>query len=63
MKFRNIFLSVVFNSIIKESNGRRILDNWYRQMFQFIDIPVQAFIKNIYLLWILIKIKIPLKNQ
>ena len=46
MKSCNIFLFVAFNLTIKESNNKKMLDNLYNQMSQFLGIPTQAFIKK-----------------
>ena len=46
MKSCNIFLFVVFNLKIKESDNKKMLDNLYTQMSQYRGIPAQAFIKK-----------------
>ena len=46
MKSCNIFLFVAFNLTIKENNNKKMLDNLYNTMSQFIGIPTQAFIKK-----------------
>ena len=46
MKSCNIFLFVVFNLKIKESDNKKMLDNLYNQMSQYRGIPAQAFIKK-----------------
>ena len=46
MKYCNIFLFVVFNLKIKETDNKRMLDNLYHQMSEYKGIPRQAFIKK-----------------
>ena len=46
MKSCNIFLFVVFNLKIKESDNKKMLDSLYHQMSQYRGIPAQAFIKK-----------------
>lgn len=46
MKSCNIFIFVVFNLKIKESDNKKMLDNLYHQMSEYRGIPAQAFIKK-----------------
>ena len=46
MKSCNIFLFVVFNLKIKDSDNKKMLDDLYHQMSQYRGIPAQAFIKK-----------------
>ena len=46
MKSCNLFLFVVFNLKIRESDNKKMLDNLYNQMCDYRGIPKQAFIKK-----------------
>ena len=46
MKSCNIFLFVVFNLKIRETDNKRMLDSLYHQMSEYRGIPAQAFIKK-----------------
>ena len=46
MKSCNIFLFIVFNLKIKETDNKKMLDSLYRQMKQYRGIPSEAFIKK-----------------
>ena len=46
MKSCNIFLFVVFNLKIKETDNKKMLDNLYHQMKTYRGIPSEAFIKK-----------------